>query len=101
MTAAELRAWQRRCGLHTDAEAAHVLGLSVKTYRRKCTGHSPIRRQTDLLAAYYEVYSNRWLDLAQAARLLATLTRIPLAPAVAQQTRQLIAEVTARLDELT
>jgi hypothetical protein len=93
MTAAELVAWQKRCGLRTDAEAAAALAVAVATYRRKRTGHSPIARQTELLAAYYEVFAQRWFGVVEAASKLARLTSVPVAPPAIAAAAELITKV--------
>jgi hypothetical protein len=98
MTATELRQWQRRCGLRTDEQAAAVLGMSVKTYRRKRSGLTPITKQTELLCSYYEIFGQRWLAIAEAAYKLSSLTRRPVAPAAISKTRQVIEAITD-LDE--
>lgn len=93
MTADELRIWQRRCGLRRDIEAAAALGLAVSTYRRKRSGRSPISRHTELLAAYYEIFSVHWLSVAEAAYRLAHITAIPVAPAAVAKVAEVITKI--------
>lgn len=90
MTAAELRAWQRRCGLRTDAQAAAALGISPVTYRRKRKGLAKVTRQTELLCAYYEVFSLRVSATFDALHRLHRLTSIPVMPATVEKSAALI-----------
>lgn len=80
MVGAELRGWQKRCGLRHDADAALALGISVGSYRRKCADRTGISQQTALLCTYYEVFSVHWLSIAEAAYRLAAITPLPVAP---------------------
>jgi hypothetical protein len=98
VTPAEVCGWQARCGLKTDAQAAHVLGLSVPSYRRKRTGRSKVTRQTALLMAYFEIYSDRWLALSEAAYRLAQLTRCPVAPPAARRAEATLTQIVTELD---
>jgi hypothetical protein len=93
MTADELRAWQARCGFRRDAEAAAALGIAVSTFRRMRTGRSPIKEPTRLLAAYYEVFSIHWLNIAEAAYKLAHVARVPLAPVAGEKLADLVTTV--------
>jgi len=81
MTGAELRQWQRRCGLRTDAAAARAVGVSPGTFRRYCNGTSPIPPMLEILSSFIED------DLV--VRLLDGLMlrhrKIPLAPAVSDK----------------
>jgi hypothetical protein len=88
MTAAELVAWQKRCGLRTQTAAARVLRLALSTYRDKVHGRSPVDDRTELLSVYYEVHAGQWLAVAEAARKLALLTDPPVAPAAARTAHQ-------------
>jgi hypothetical protein len=98
MNADELREWQHRCGFRHDAEAASALGVAVSTYRRMRTGRSPIKEPTRLLAAYYEVFSIHWLNIAEAAYRLAHVARVPVAPIAGEKVAELVTRV-IRLDD--
>jgi hypothetical protein len=93
ITPQELVAWQRRCGLRTDAHAAAALGISVVSYRRKRHGRIAITKQNELLILYYEMFGMRWLAVAEAAYKLARLTSLPIPPAVAVEATKMITEV--------
>jgi len=94
MAPEELAAWQKRCGLRTDAEAARALGMGVSSYRQKRTGRASIPRQTELLCAYYEVFSaHLLLNLTEALERLAELTAVPIAPIAAAKVAETIIKV--------
>ena len=97
MTADDLRQWQHRCGLRTDALAAQALGIGVATYRRKRTGHAPIGRQTELLCAHHEASHSRLsaalLGMAEAIEELARLTAAPVDADAAHKVVQVITKV--------
>lgn len=98
MTEHELKAWQRRCGLRTDGEAAQALGISAVTYRRQRGGRAKISRQTELLCAYYEIFGGRFEHIAEAAIRLAHLTTMPAitllgAPAAAEKIARVIGSI--------
>src|SRR6266705_4713904 len=93
MTPTELRAWQKRCGLRTHAEAAKALGIAVSTYRQKRTGRASITKQTELLCAYYEIYGVHWAQVAEATIDLAELTGMPISPAAAAKVMKVLTKV--------
>src|SRR5207249_1358363 len=54
-TGSDLEAWQQRCGMRTDAEAAAALAMPETVYRRKKRGRSRIRGQESHLARMTEI----------------------------------------------
>jgi hypothetical protein len=56
MTGDDLAAWQRRCGIRTQKEAAHAVRLSLAAYREKLKGRVPVDERTELLCAFHEVF---------------------------------------------
>jgi hypothetical protein len=56
MTDDDVAAWQRRCGIRTQKEAAHALRLSLAAYHAKLKGASPVDERTELLMSYHEVF---------------------------------------------
>ena len=80
MTAAELIAWQRRCGLRTERDAARVLGIATSTYRSQSSGRSGVTRQTEIICAYHEVFGRplMLINMSAAAQKLAHLTDTPI-----------------------
>jgi hypothetical protein len=93
MTSTELMEWQRRCGLRTDRDAAKVLAMSLSSYRAKRTNRAAITAQDELLAAYYEAFASRWPGIVDAAIKLGRLTDIPIPPAAARRTAEILAKV--------
>lgn len=76
MTSEELRDWQRRCGLRTDADAARVLQVSVGTFRKKINGRAPITGRDEIIAALFRLYAQDWLAIAAAARTIGNLISV-------------------------
>ena len=72
-SAAWLRQWQRD-NRFTNIEAAAVLGLSERAFRRQKTGRSHVTRQTFLVAKYASIHRRDWLEIAEVALKLARLT---------------------------
>ena len=84
-TPADLRAWQRRCGLRTDVQAAAVQKISVSSYRRKLKGRAPITERDELIAFLWELHAANWLAIATAARNIGALVPvIPIPPVAAE-----------------
>jgi len=97
VTADDLRLWQQRCNLRTDALAAQALGIGIATFRRKRTGRAPIGRQTELLARHHEASHGRLsaalLGMAEAIEELARLTAAPVDPEAAHKVVEVITKV--------
>jgi hypothetical protein len=89
MTGDDLAAWQRRCGIRTQKEAAHALRLSFSAYREKLKGRMPVDDRTALLCACHEVFLDLFvghaLRQAEASLKLAEQLSAPLAAAAAQR----------------
>jgi hypothetical protein len=89
MTGDDLAAWQRRCGIRTQKEAAHAVRLSFSVYCAKLKGRSPVDDRTALLCAYHEVFLDLFgghaLRQAEASLKLAEQLSAPLAAAAAQR----------------
>jgi hypothetical protein len=94
MDGRDLAAWQRRCGIRTQKEAAHTLRLSFSTYREKLKGASPVDEQTHLLTLYHEVFLDLFvghaLRQAEAAVKLAEQLSALLAAAAAQRALEVL-----------
>jgi hypothetical protein len=89
MTGDDPAAWQRRCGIRTQKEAARALSLSFSAYRAKLKGAAPMDDRTELLMSYHEVFLDLFvghaLRQAEASLKLAEQLSAPLAAAAAQR----------------
>jgi hypothetical protein len=89
MTGDGLAAWQRRCGIRTQKEAAHAVRLSLAAYREKLKGRVPVDDRTELLCSYHEVFLDLFvghaLRQAEASVKLAEELSAPLAAAAARR----------------
>jgi hypothetical protein len=97
MTGDDLAAWQRRCGIRTQKEAAHALRLSFSAYREKLKGRLPVDDRTALLCAYHEVFLDLFvghaLRQAEASVRLAEQLSAPLAAAAARQALEVLTKL--------
>src|SRR5580704_4431476 len=97
MTGDDLAAWQRRCGIRTQKEAAHALRLSFSAYREKLKGRLPVDDRTALLCAYHEVFLDLFvghaLRQAEASVRLAEQLSAPLATAAAQRALEVLTKL--------
>jgi hypothetical protein len=93
----DLEAWQRRCGIRTQKEAAHALRLSFSAYREKLKGRLPVDDRTALLCAYHEVFLDLFvghaLRQAEASVRLAEQLSAPLATAAAQRALEVLTKL--------
>jgi hypothetical protein len=93
----DLEAWQRRCGIRTQKEAAHELRLSFSAYREKLKGRMQVDARTELLASYHEVFLDLFvghaLRQAEASVRLAEQLSAPLATAAAQRALEVLTKL--------
>jgi hypothetical protein len=100
MDAGELRAWQRRCGLRTQQDAARVLRLSVSTYSRNVRGRLRIGEQTELLTVWWELFGRRviGLEIVEAGYRLQALLALPIPQATAPKSLAVLEKIGALPD---
>lgn len=103
MDGRDLAAWQRRCGIRTQKEAAHALRLSFSVYCAKLKGRAPVDARTELLCAFHEVFLSLFvghaLRQAEASVKLAEQLSAPLAAAAAKRALEALTKLATMGDD--